>query len=113
MELQNEVLRERSMLADMYEDPFFPNPLVDKLKAIIHDMAATIEAQKPKEEEDLLAITAAAIEQINDLEDEFHENESELETGAREAIGEEFSIILEELGYEDIDLEEAMEPRDW
>lgn len=49
---------------------------------------------------------------INDLQEEFEENESELETVARESIAETVEYILEWLNI-DIDVEDAIGERDW
>ena len=51
-------------------------------------------------------------EAINELQEEFEENDSELETAARESIGQNVEYILKWFGI-DIDVEEAMEKRDW
>ncbi|MCI8326638.1 MAG: hypothetical protein HFI37_02560 [Lachnospiraceae bacterium] len=49
---------------------------------------------------------------VNDLQEEFEENDSEIETAARESIGETVAYILEwfEIG---IDVEDAIRERDW
>lgn len=49
---------------------------------------------------------------INDLEDEFYENESEIETVARDSIGVTVEYILKWFGI-DIDIEEAIREREW
>lgn len=49
---------------------------------------------------------------INDLQDEFDDNNSEIETVARESIGETILYILNWFDI-DIDIEEALRKRDW
>ena len=49
---------------------------------------------------------------INDLQDEFFENDSEIETVARDCIGDTVAYILEWFGIP-IDMEEAIRERDW
>ena len=49
---------------------------------------------------------------INDLQKEFDENDSEIETVARDCIGETVSYILEWFNIS-IDIEEAIRERDW
>ena len=49
---------------------------------------------------------------INDLQEEFYDNDSEIETVARESIGETILYILNWFDV-DIDLEEAIRERDW
>ena len=49
---------------------------------------------------------------INDLQEEFFESGSEIETVARESIGETIIDILKYFDI-DIDIEEALRGRDW
>ena len=49
---------------------------------------------------------------INDLQEEFYENDSEIETVARDCIGETVGYVLEWFGIP-IDVEEAIRERDW
>ena len=49
---------------------------------------------------------------INDLQEEFDENDSEIETVARECIGVTVDYILKWFGIP-IDMEEAIRERDW
>ena len=51
-------------------------------------------------------------EAINDLQEEFEENDSDLETGARDSIGETVEYILKWFDI-DIDVEDAIRVRDW
>ena len=101
------------MVKDMYEDGWFPNHLVDKVKQILLDMCDSIEERKPADVAALLSITHAATEKINDLEEEFFEHDSELETVARESIAESFDFIVKAYGFSDLDIEDVIEPREW
>ena len=49
---------------------------------------------------------------VNGLQEEFEENDSEIETVARDCIGETVSYILEWFDIP-IDIEEALRERDW
>ena len=49
---------------------------------------------------------------INDLQEEFEENDSEIETGARDSIGETVEYILKWFDI-DLDVEDAIGQRDW
>ena len=49
---------------------------------------------------------------INELQDEFDENDSEIETVARDCIGETVEYILKWFNI-DIEIEEALRERDW
>ncbi|MEW4568632.1 DUF5713 family protein [Tautonia sp. JC769] len=113
MPITNEKIKGRALLAEMYEDDYFPDFLVDKIKAILLDLCEQIEREQPKDEPSLLTLTHAATERINALEEEFHEHDSELETGAREAMGAEFDFIVRAYGFEEVDIEEVIAPREW
>ena len=99
------------LLAEMYEDDYFPNFLVDKIKALIEQVIVLLESGETdtrKIQQKLDEMTLG----INDLEEEFEENDSELETAARESIGETVEYILEWFGI-DIDIETAIGEREW
>ncbi len=113
MTLTNEKIRTREMLADLYADGYFPDFLVDKIKVILIDLCEQIEREPLKDDASLLKLTHAATERINLLAEEFAENDSELETGARETMGAEFEFIVRAYGFADIDIEKVIAPRDW
>ncbi|MBO2639550.1 DUF5713 family protein [Shewanella algae] len=95
MSVTNPVIQQRQLLAPMYLDGYFPDFLVDKLKGV------------------LLQLTHAATLAINELQDEFEANGSELETVARDCIADEFYIISRAYGFDSLDIEQAISPRDW
>lgn len=99
------------LLQDMYEDEYFPNFLVDKVKALVQDVIRFLETEErnlQKIQEKFDAMTLA----INDLEEEFEENDSEIETAARDSIGMTVDYILKWFDI-DIDVEDAIAERDW
>ncbi len=99
------------MLAEMYQDDYYPDFLVDKISALLLKVIALLE----NDETDLKVIQSAldeAVEGINDLQAEFDENDSEIETVARDTIGETVAYILEWFDI-NIDIEDAIGARDW
>ena len=99
------------LLKDMYGDDYFPDFLVDKVKDIILNVITYLETGEKdiiKIQEKLDEMTIA----INDLQDEFDENDSEIETAARDSIGISVEYVLQWFGI-DIDVEEAIRERDW
>jgi len=98
-------------LPEMYADQYFPNFLVDKVKNVIKEVVVFIEEGDHGTDEIQEAFDKMTLS-INALEDEFYENDSEIETGARESIGETVQRILEYFEI-DIDTEEAIRERDW
>ncbi len=99
------------LLEDMYNDEYFPDFLVDKVKALIQNVIDFLETG----ERDLDKIQARFDEMtlaINDLEEEFEDNDSEIETVARDSIGGTVRYILKWFDI-DIDVEDAIGERDW
>lgn len=99
------------LLEDMYQDEYFPDFLVDKVKALVQDVIVFLETGErnlEKIQNKLDEVTLA----INDLQEEFEDNDSEIETGARDSIGETVEYILKWFDI-DIDVEDAIGERDW
>ncbi len=99
------------LLEAMYQDGYFPDFLVDKVKALIQEVLALLEGGErdlEKIQESFDQMTLA----INDLQEEFEENDSEIETSARESIGETVAYLLEWFDLP-IDVEDALRERDW
>ena len=99
------------LLEDMYEDGYFPDFLVDKLRDLIENVITFLETgeqdlQKIQEKFDEMTLAA------NNLEEEFEENGSELETAARESIGATVAYILQWFEI-NIGVEDAIRERDW
>ncbi|MFJ7666085.1 DUF5713 family protein [Lysinibacillus sp. NPDC097195] len=102
---------EFNYLSDMYEDSYYPSFLVDKIQLNIRKVVDFLEEGKHSIEavqEKLDEMTIA----INELEDEFYQNESEIETVARDSIAITVEEILQYFEI-DIDIEEALRERDW
>jgi len=110
--LKNEKININQFLRDMYGDQYYPKFLVDKCRDILAQMCEKIEEKQPKNLEELYEITQKSTEEINDLQDEFYKNNSDIETIARESLAEEFFKISEAYGFE-ADLETLIATRDW
>ncbi len=99
------------LLKELYSDSFYPEFLLDKLKANIQDVVDFLEtgtSDLEKIQQKLDDMTIA----INDLAEEFEENGSEIATIERECIANDIAYILEWFSI-DIDIEEALRERDW
>ncbi|MFB4305813.1 DUF5713 family protein [Actinomadura sp. GTD37] len=109
----NEQVNGRAFLKEMYEDDYYPDRIVDKGRAILLRLCERIESERPADLAALYPLTHAATEEFNALEDEFLAADSDIETVAREAIGEEFWFVATAYGFPDADIEELIAPRDW
>lgn len=99
------------LLEDMYKDDYFPDFLVDKVKARVQeviDFLETGEQDLDKIQQKCDQMTRA----INDLQEEFEENDSEIETAARDSIAETVEYILKWFDIA-LDVEDAIGERDW
>lgn len=101
------------LLPGMYSDDYFPDHLVNKVRDIILGACSKIEEQNPKDLEELYSITCAATELINDLQDDFDDADSEIETVARDEISLAFVVVAKTYGFEDADIEKLVATRDW
>ncbi len=112
MDLKNEKVKAHSFLKEMYEDQYFPNTIVDKGKTILINLCAKIENEKPNTLQELYKLSHKATDEFNDLQEEFYENDSEIETAARECIAMDFEFIAKAYGF-NADVEELIATRDW
>jgi hypothetical protein len=111
--LKNQQAREHRFLQPMLDDTYYPRPLVEQGVGILVDLCAQFEVQKPTTPDAAYALTHAATEAFNTLQDSFFEADSEIETVARETIAEDFGRILDWYGHEGLELEAAIAPRAW
>lgn len=111
MAITNPAVRDRAFLQELFDDPYFPDPLVEKGKQILLRLCARIEAERPVGDA-VLALTQATAEEFNQLDEELHEHDSEIETAARDCIATDIEFILQSYGYQ-VDLEAAIATRDW
>lgn len=111
-DLKNEKVRKYRILEGMYNDSYFPKKSVYKVKAVLLEFCFNIEKTKPKNLEQLYNLSRTATGKINDLQEDFYQNESEIETMAREVIALDFEFIAKSYGFQ-ADGEELISNRDW
>lgn len=100
-------------LKGMDEDDYFPDHLVGRGKAILLRLCERIEAERPSDLAALYALTHAATEEFNALDEELHAAGSEIETAARDWIAEDFWFVAKSYGFTEADIEKLVAPRDW
>ncbi|CAM5666599.1 NTP pyrophosphohydrolase MazG putative catalytic core domain-containing protein OS=Streptomyces tendae OX=1932 GN=GUR47_03125 PE=4 SV=1 [Streptomyces tendae] len=113
MSITNQEVAAHRFLEGLYEDDYFPEQVVDRGRAILLRLCARVEAERPGDLTALYALTHAATEEFNELEAAFDEAGSEIETTAREEIGEAFWFVARAYGFPDADPEELIAPREW
>lgn len=99
------------LIRDMVNDDYYPGFLVEKIKTLITGVISLMESG-----ENRISIIQNKLDEmtlaINDLQEEFDENDSEIETVARDSIAATVGYIMEWFGI-DIDMETALRERDW
>ncbi|MEE1796870.1 DUF5713 family protein [Streptomyces sp. BE308] len=113
MAITNEQVAAHTFLLPLYEDDYYPDHVLDKGKAVLLHLCERIETEHPADLTALYALTEVATEAFNDLEAEFEAAGSDIETVAREEIGEAFWFIAMAYGFEDADGEELISAREW
>ena len=99
------------LLDEMYQDDYYPAFLVDKVKDEIQKVIDLLESGETDTEVVQEKLDEAVLA-INDLQEEFDENESEIETVARDCIGVTIDYILKWFDIH-IEMDEANRKRDW
>ena len=94
-----------------FQDNYYPTFLVDKVKDELQKVIDLLESGET-DTEVVQETLDEAVCGINDLQEEFDEHDSEIETVARECIAATVAYILEWFGIP-IDTEEAIRERDW
>jgi hypothetical protein len=99
------------LLDEMYQDEYYPDFLVDKVKNELQKVIDLLETGETGTEV-IQEKLDEAVRGINDLQEAFEENDSDIETVARECIG---AAVIYILAWFDIpiDIEEAIRERDW
>jgi hypothetical protein len=112
MTIRNPQAAAHAFLRQM-SDPYYPQPVVDKGRAILRGLCERIEAEEPSDLAALYALTHAATEEFNTLDEEFAAEGSGIETVAREVIAEDFWFVASAYGFTDADVEELVATREW
>lgn len=82
------------LLEEMYDDGYFPNFLVNKIKGLIEEIITYLEAGETDIERIQQKLDDMTVG-INDLQEEFEENDSEIETVARDSIAVTVEYVLQ------------------
>ena len=85
------------LLDEMYQDDYYPAFLVDKVKDELQKVIDLLESGETNTDA-VQETLDEAVCGINDLQEEFDENDSEIETVARECIAATVAYILEWFG---------------
>ena len=99
------------LLDEMYQDEYYPDFLVDEVRDALQKVVDLLECGETNTEV-VQETLDEAVSSINDLQEEFDENDSEIETVARECIAADVAYILEWFDIP-IDTEEAIRERGW
>lgn len=94
---------ESSYVSDLFQDEYYPNVLVSKIKTSLEKVVAYLE-NGGRNKRTLQSKFDTAIEEINALQDAFHKQNSELETVARDSIEQ---TIIDMIRHFNLEIEPA------
>ena len=83
------------------------------MQELLQKRAKAIKAQEEIMSKAASGLTAEMEKNFNDLQQEFEEQGSEMETAARECIAADFEAIARAYGFADADVQELIAPREW
>ncbi|MEU8892639.1 DUF5713 family protein [Streptomyces sp. NPDC048442] len=109
----NQQVKDRVFLRALYGSDYYPEHVLDRGRAVLAGLCERIEAERPADLAALYVLTEVATEQFNDLEAEFDEAGSEIDTIAREEIAGEFRFVAKAYGFANADTEELVAAREW
>ncbi len=113
MPVSNQQVTAHPFLKGLYGDDYYPDHVLDKGKEILLRLCERIETERPDGLAALYVLTQAATGEFNDLQADFEEADSDIETVAREEIAEGFWFVAQAYGFTDADVEELIATRDW
>ncbi|KKD08816.1 DUF5713 family protein [Streptomyces sp. WM6386] len=113
MSMSNPQVTAYPFLKALYADDYYPDHVLDRAREILLRLCERIERERPADLAALYVLTHAATEEFNDLEAAFDAAGSEIETVAREEIGEQFWFIAHAYGFAAADSEELISGRNW
>ncbi|MEV1067686.1 DUF5713 family protein [Streptomyces sp. NPDC050263] len=113
MAVSNEQVAGHAFLKALYRSDHYPDEVLDRGKGILLRLCERVETERPSDLAALYALTQAATEEFNDLQEAFREAGSELETVAREETAGDFWFVARVYGFEDADVEKLIATRDW
>ena len=99
------------LLEKMARDGYFPGFLVEKLNNLITSIITMLEGGETDNDVIQTRLDEMTVA-INELQEEFEENDSEIETVARDSIAATIGYILDYFDI-DIDVETVLRERDW
>jgi predicted nuclease with TOPRIM domain len=95
----------------MYEDPYYPKFLVDDLKSLLLRLVEYLYEQGRSREEIQEKFDETTIN-INNLQERFHDNDSEIDDVASDCLKIDVEYILKYFAL-DLTVEEALRERAW
>ena len=100
------------LLTPMFEDEYYPDELVSRIKQLLLKFSEKITASSLSNT-DIYSSAQEIIVQINKMKPKFEQMDSSLDDAAADYIAEAMMMVVQEAGYLDIDMEELVANREW
>ncbi len=100
------------LLLPMFDDEYYPDILVAEVKQHIELFAKKI-AKNECSEYEIYHIAGQTVVEINEMKPQFEDLDSSLDDTAADYIAEAMMMVVQDLGYMDIEMEELVSNREW
>ena len=100
------------LLLPMFDDEYYPDILVAEVKQHIHRFSKKVSRTDLSETEIYRYANQTLIE-INEMKPQFEDLDSSLDDTAADYIAEAMMMVVQDVGYFDIEKEELIANREW
>ncbi len=100
------------LLLPMFDDEYYPDILVAEIRQHIEQFAQKL-AKKAVSEHEIYHMAGQAVVEINEMKPQFEDLDSSLDDTAADYIAEAMMMVVQGLGYMDIEMEELVSNREW
>lgn len=101
-----------NLLLPMFDDEYYPDILVAEVKQHIQQFSKKVNRTDLSETE-IYRYAHQTLIEINEMKPQFEDLESSLDDAAADYIAEAMMMVVQDVGYLDIEIEELIANREW
>lgn len=101
-----------NLLLPMFDDEYYPDILVAELKQHILQFAKKV-SRSDLAETEIYRFAHQTLSEINEMKPQFEDLDSSLDDTAADYIAEAMMMVVQDVGYLDIEIEELVANREW
>ncbi|UUM28986.1 MULTISPECIES: DUF5713 family protein [Acinetobacter] len=100
------------LLLPMFDDEYYPDILVAEVKQHIQQFSKKV-SRTDLSETEIYRYAHQTLSEINEMKPQFEDLESSLDDTAADYIAEAMMMVVQDVGYLDIEMEELIANREW